>query len=87
MSATCEDPDVNILDEELRSDVLSGICKVIFVKGVIPLDTPLKMIKSFADFCRICIFPFVAFVNENVASESQSQVSHFDNSQSFASEH
>ena len=70
MSAVCEDSDVTIFDEEMKNDVLAGICKVIFVKAVIPLDTPLKMIKSFADFCRICIFPFLNFVNENQGSES-----------------
>ena len=31
MSGTCEDSEITILDEELRSDVLFGICKAIFV--------------------------------------------------------
>ena len=41
ISGICEDPDVTIHEEELRNDVLFGICKVIFVKGVVPLSTPL----------------------------------------------
>ena len=64
MSGICEDPAITIIDEELRNDVLFGICKVIFVKGVVPLHTPLKLIKTFEDFCQICIFPFMAFVND-----------------------
>ena len=65
LSGICEDRQVAIQDEDLKNDLLIGLVKVIFAKAVIPLDTPLKMIKSFADFCRLCIYPFMFFINEN----------------------
>ena len=79
ISGICEDSEVTIIEEELHHDVLFGITKVIFIKGVIPMETPLKLIKTFSDFCRICIFPFLAFVNENHnASQSESGISNFE---------
>ena len=70
MSGICESEEVTIHDMDLPYEVLFGICKVIFVKGVVPLYKPLNLIKTFEDFCEICIFPFFAFIND---SQSQTE--------------
>ena len=64
LSGVCEDSQISVLDETLTYSMLIGICKVIFVRAVVPFETPLRLIKTFADFVRICIFPFINFVNE-----------------------
>ena len=62
ITSSCEDNKVEVLGEELNYAVLEGICKLIIVREVLPYQTPLKLIKNFADFCRICIFPFLLFL-------------------------
>ena len=65
MRGVCEDSRVVINKEELEKSMLFGICKVMIVHGVMPLNQPLKLIKSFTDFVRICIFPFLTCEREN----------------------
>ena len=60
----CEDSGITIIQEELDNSMLVGICKVMIVHGVMPLGQPIKLIKSFTDFARICIFPFVTCISE-----------------------
>jgi hypothetical protein len=65
-----------VLGDELQYSVLEGICKLIIVREVLPYSTPLKLIKTFADFCKICIFPFLMFLgpeDESRMSEMSSR--------------
>jgi len=59
-----EDSQMTIIEEELDNSMLIGICKVMIVHGVMPLNQPLKLIKSFTDFARVCIFPFLTCIRE-----------------------
>jgi hypothetical protein len=59
LSGISSDSQLQILDEDLSHFVLEGICKALFVKDVLPLDMPLRHIKTFQEFCRICILPFI----------------------------
>lgn len=56
---------MKIVEEDLDNSMLYGICKVMIVHGVMPLNQPLKLIKSFTDFARICIFPFLTCIRED----------------------
>ena len=90
MSGICEHEEITIHDMDLPYEVLFGICKVIFVKGVVPLYRPLNLIKTFEEFCEICIFPFFAFINDSTShSESEREFDQMmDHSISeFAAEH
>ena len=87
MSGICQEADVTIHDELLRYDVLFGICKVMFAKGVVPISTPLQLIKSFEDFCRICIFPFMAFVDGTYSEEDDAGASLMEASVSELTQH
>jgi len=60
----CEDSGITVIQEELDNSVLMSICKVMIVHGVMPLNQPIKLIKSFFDFARICIFPFITCISE-----------------------
>jgi len=71
ISAVCDDNHIEVLGEEIPFSVLEGICKLIIVREVLPYSTPLKLIKSFAEFCRICIFPFLLFLGP----EDESRIS------------
>ena len=64
LNGICEASGVTIIEEELDNSMLIGICKVMIVHGVMPLNQPLKLIKSFTDFVRICVFPFVTCISE-----------------------
>ena len=51
--------------------VLSTLLKYMIVRDVLPKTQPLKHIKTFEDFCRICVFPFLVFENnEETVSEN-----------------
>ena len=65
LTGVCEDSAITIIEEELDNSMLIGICKVMIVHGVMPLSQPLKLIKSFTDFARICIFPFLTCIRED----------------------
>lgn len=65
LSGVCEDSGITIIDAEVDNSILTGICKVMIVHGVVPLNQPLKLIKSFTDFVRTCIFPFVNCITED----------------------
>lgn len=85
LSATCEDPEVTILDDDLNLEVLKGLLKVVFARGCIPLDMPLRLIKTIEDFCQICIFPFLTFQNDSLVSQSESGYSNIDQSSEMRS--
>lgn len=73
----CEDSGITIIEEELDNSMLIGICKVMIVHGVMPLDQPIKLIKTFTEFARICIFPFVTCISE--ASNNSETASYMEN--------
>ena len=64
LTGICEDSGITVVEEVLDNSMLVGICKVMIVRGVMPLNQPLKLIKSFTDFARICIFPFLTCIRE-----------------------
>jgi hypothetical protein len=43
--------------------ILSTLLKYMIVRDILPKDQPLKHVKTFEDFCNICIFPFLVFEN------------------------
>jgi hypothetical protein len=62
ISGTSSDPSqVHVLDEDLTSHAIELFCKIIIVKEVLQSDVPLQHIKTFTEFCRYCIFPFLHF--------------------------
>lgn len=78
MQGICEDGTIIIKDEELSHLVLSGVCKLILVQEVLPYQTPLKLIKTFDEFCQICFFPFMIFKDNGDVNQSgsESEISH-----------
>lgn len=64
LTGICEDSGITVVEEVLDNSMLVGICKVMIVHGVMPLNQPLKLIKSFTDFARICVFPFLTCIRE-----------------------
>lgn len=59
ISGVCSDNTIVILEEELSITILESLCKILEVHEVLPVDRPLSSIKTFEDFARFCIFPFV----------------------------
>ena len=72
----CDDSGITIIEEELDNSMLIGICKVMIVHGVMPLSQPIKLIKTFTEFARICVFPFVTCISE--ASNNSETASYVD---------
>lgn len=64
MQGVCSDSGIEIIEEDLENAFLIGVCKVMMVHGVMPIDQPIKLIKTFTEFARICIFPFVTCISE-----------------------
>ena len=79
LTGICEDSGITIIKEELEHSMILGICKVMIIHGVIPLHQPLKLIKSFTDFARICIFPFLTCIHEGSnMSETASHIEGYE---------
>jgi hypothetical protein len=55
----CEDPKVQVHEEELSFFEINSIFKLLIVKDVLAPILPIKNIRSFADICRFFIFPFM----------------------------
>ena len=64
LSAICEDSSIEVLDEELPECLLVGVLKLMSAREVIPITLPLKSVRTFDEFARICIFPFLHFVSK-----------------------
>jgi len=59
MHGICEDPKINVNDEELIFFEMKSILNLIIVKDVLPPFLPIKNIRSFTDICKYFIFPFI----------------------------
>jgi hypothetical protein len=78
INAVCEDRNIQILNDELSPKVLKNICKLLVLREVLPHEMPLKHIKTFCDFCRICIFPFLRIVGlDEESRQSESSIEQF----------
>ena len=57
--------------------MLEAMVQVMFIRTLIPLSTPLKLIKTFKQFVKICIMPLITITDEQeMSSEADSEVSH-----------
>jgi len=63
ISALCDDPSIKVRTQVMDNLVLSTLLKYMIVRDVLPKTQPLKHIKTFEDFCRVCVFPFLVFEN------------------------
>ena len=57
--AFCEDATIEVQEVRLDSILLAEILRHLVIKDLIPSQKPLKHIRTFEEFCKICIFPFI----------------------------
>jgi hypothetical protein len=65
----CEDPKIQVHEEEMSNFEINSILKLVVVKDVLPSTLPIKNVRSFAEICRHFIFPFISTSSSN-ASET-----------------
>jgi hypothetical protein len=65
LSGICEDASIKISEDTIDSNTLDGVLKMMFARGCIPHNTPVKLIKTFTQFARICLLPLLMFKNGN----------------------
>ena len=71
MTGISEDSEIIVIEEELNNLLLIGICKLIYIQEVLPLAMPLRLIRTFEEFARICILPYILFTNNSGVEGSQ----------------
>eukprot|EP00347_Sterkiella_histriomuscorum_P005987 403354508 len=70
MHGICEDPKIQVMDEELIFFEMRSILNLIIVKDVLPPFLPIKNIRTFTDICKYFIFPFLLTTSENKLEEN-----------------
>lgn len=61
----CDENAITVKPINLENAELVRLTKCVVIKEVIPLNQPLSHIKTFEDFCKICIFPFISINSRN----------------------
>jgi hypothetical protein len=55
----CEDPRIQVHEEELSFFEINSIFNLLMVRDVLPSNLPVKNVRTFADICKFFVFPFM----------------------------
>ena len=65
VSALCDDPSILVKAEKMDHIIILTMLKYQIVRDTLPKSKPLRHIRTFEEFCKICMFPFVEIVGSD----------------------
>ena len=74
LSAVSLDANLTILEIKLSGFMLTAILKHFSVNTTLPRNQPLRLIKSFKDFCKFILYPFLVMIQPSSSDKDSAML-------------